>query len=136
MAVEPAFFRIRLKFMVDDPEAVRERLWQEFSSGEPLVARPTGVSAEHDSVTVEFDRLPCDVRAAPTTIEQGAPGAEVLAALQGMEREPDPIVPVLRALLATTTARVRAGLPARGKTEVTVEPASPFAQEVISSSWV
>jgi hypothetical protein len=110
MPTPPQLYTVRISFDALSPDHVARQLWASFSDYGPVVAMPTGVFAEEGRVVVEFGALSDDPTDGPTTAEQGAPGAELVAALHGFQRERTLIAPLLRALLATSTARQRAGL--------------------------
>jgi hypothetical protein len=107
--IPPQMYRVEASFDADDPRDATERL-ELFADSGPVAAMPTGIRLDDGHVTVEFDRLTDDPHAGPTTADEGAPGGEVIAALEGFQRRHTLLVPVLRALLSVSTACNRAGV--------------------------
>jgi hypothetical protein len=132
MAEEPMMYRVWLSCEVGDDDDIAERLWRSFSDGRPLAAMPTGIRLDDGRVTVEFDRLSERAETDEEALTEHAPGSALIAALTRFEREHTLLVPLLRALLAFSAARKRAGLRPRHGVEVTVVPAQPLPQESLS----
>lgn len=124
MPAPPHQYLIKISFDALSADHVARQLWASFSDYGPVLAMPTGVYADGGRVVVEFGALSDDPTDGPTTVDQGAPGAEIVAALAGFGREPTVVVPVLRALLAVSTARQRAGLNPREGVGIEIQPAA------------
>ena len=131
-AAQLYFVRVTFDAAGGDREVV-ERLWEAFSSEGPHLAQPTGIQAQDGHVTVDFDSVPNDPGIGATSVEHGAPGAEVVAALEGFSHQHTLVVPLLRALLTLTAMREKAGLEPRRELRVEVVPAAPMAQEQLST---
>jgi hypothetical protein len=129
----PQLYFVRVTFDASGDREVVERLWEAFSSSGPHLAQPTGIHSDDGHVTVDFDAVPNDPVTGATSVEHGAPGAEVVAALEGFSHQHTLVVPLLRALLTLTAIREKAGLPPRRELRVDVLPAAPMAQEQLSS---
>lgn len=65
-------YRVEASFDVDDPRDATERLERSFADAGPVAAMPTGIRSDDGHVTVEFDWLPDDPHAGPTTADEGA----------------------------------------------------------------
>ena len=100
---------------------IAQLITEAFSTGSPTLARPQAVRAEEDRVVAEFHELSDRV---PTGPEEGHPpaGGETVGQIKEAHAIPSVVVPAVRALLALSEARSRAGLPPRQRLIIEVDP--------------
>lgn len=103
------------------------------------VARPASVRREDDHVTVEFRELAPQAPASGDAYRPARPDepteAPGRAAIRELEEMPsDVLLPALRALVAFSSARARAGLPPRQHLVIEVSPAEPHSQDELRHS--
>jgi hypothetical protein len=134
MAQDPAtMFSVRVTFDAPEGDQVVGLLVDALNEQGPHLAKVTGVTWDDGYATVYFEPVPDDPRGGPTSIEGGAPGAEIVAALEGFSHAHSLVVPVFRALLTTTAAREAAGLSPRREMRIEVRPAPPAQQDLLST---
>jgi hypothetical protein len=97
-----------------------ETLWDVFD-GLPEAAMPSGIRPRERAVTIEFDRLPVHPHG-HTSVDDAAPDAEAIAAPEGVHRDGDAAIPIVRAALAVSAACRRAGISPRREIWIAVEP--------------
>jgi hypothetical protein len=129
----PQLYHVRLTFNADGGHDTIQRLWESFSAEGPHLANPTGIKAQDGYISVDFDAVSDDPTFGATSVGHGAPGAEAVAALEGFSHQHTLIVPLLRALLTLAAMREKAGLPPQQEMRVDVVPATPLAQEQLST---
>ncbi len=137
----PDLYNVRLTFdAAEGGQRVADVLVDVFGETESAtVARPAAVRREDDHVTVEFhelspERPPTGEEYRPPRVDEPseAPGR---AAIQELEAMPsDVLLPALRALVALSAARTRAGLPPRQHIVIEVSPAEQHAQDELRHS--
>jgi hypothetical protein len=122
----PQSYAVRITFEADgDASEIADLLTRTFSGSFATVATPTGVRADDGTVTVEFDRLDAADPHSPGPERPAPEGQAVVEAAARVHFEATALVPVVRAAMAASAARARAGLPPRQRVIIEVEPAEP-----------
>lgn len=126
----PQTYAVRITFDADgDASEIAELVTRTFSSGFATVATPTGVWANDGTVTIEFDRLDAADPHSPGPERPEPEGQEAVEAAARLHFEPTALVPAVRAAMAASAARARAGLPPRQRVTIEIEPAEAPNQE-------
>jgi hypothetical protein len=123
----PAYYAVHITLAA--PEGgygLAETLWEVFSDGRPVAAMPSGIRPHELAVTIDFDRVSVHPHG-HTTVDDGTPGTEAIAALEGFHRDEDAAIPIMRAVLAVSTAFSRARISPRREIDIAIEPAPPVA---------
>lgn len=107
---------------------IAELITEAFSAADPTLARPDAIRAEEDHVVAEFHELSDRVPAGPAEGHSPA-GSEAVNQLKGLRFIPSTLVPTVRALLALSEARTRAGLSPRQRLVIEVNPEHTPGQE-------
>jgi hypothetical protein len=133
----------KVRITLDAPEGgdeIGRQLLDVFGRSETAsVAKPSLLSTDEGKVVVEFSEVPSDLPAAgaeyrpPREDEPSeAPGRTAITHIAEMPA--NVLVPAMRALVALTAARSKAGLPARQSITLQVEPAPPHTQDELRHS--
>jgi hypothetical protein len=107
---------------------IAELMSEAFSTADPTLARPNAIRAENDHVVAEFHEVSDCVPTGPADSESPA-GSEAVNQLKDLRFIPSTLVPTVRALLALSEARSRAGLSPRQRLIIEVNPEPPPGQE-------
>ena len=107
---------------------IAELMTEAFSTADPTLARPNAIRAEDDHVVAEFYDVSDRVPTGPTVGQRPA-GSEAVSQLKELKFVPSTLVPTVRALLALSEARTRAGLSPRQRLIIEVSPEPAPGQE-------
>ena len=126
-------FTVRVTFDAGEGREIVPRLVDVMNEDGPHLARMIGVTYDKGYATMEFEPVPNDPHAGPTSVEGSMPGAEIVAALEGFSHEHSPVAAIVRALLTVSAARTAAGLPPRREIRVDAVPAGTLPQDALST---
>jgi hypothetical protein len=107
--------------------------------GTATVAHPTSLQSDEDSVTINFHELSTQMPAAgsahrPPRAEEPSEAAGRAAIAQFEDIASGVLVPALRALVAVSAARGRAGIAPRQRIAIEVTPSKPHSQDELRRS--
>jgi len=132
----PDRYDVRITFDAEEGgDEVADWLVRTFSAPRTATAaRPSGVRAEDDRVTVTFDELSpiepahgTEYRPPVPDEPSEAPGQRAIHELEPMSA--DALIPIVRALVALVGARTRAGLTPRQRLTLEIAPSPIHGQE-------
>jgi hypothetical protein len=107
---------------------IAQLMTEAFSTEDPTLARPNAIRAEDDHVVAEFHEVSDRVPTGPAEGRSPA-GSEAVNQLKDLRFIPSTLVPTVRALLALSEARNRAGLSPRQRLVIEVSPEPAPGQE-------
>ena len=135
-------FDVQISFEADEgPREIADLLLDTLGGDAATVAAADSITEAQDRVIVRFDEVENEVPPhgreydPPRGDEPAeAPGREALERLRQLREDSPTVVPIVRALIALSAARRKAGLSPRQRITIEVEPSRVHTQDELRHS--